>query len=60
MRGYIAHLKKDEDDDSDNERLHDEEDCLTLSQETQSKNLVEQATALVAEMKIVNDAFEKV
>lgn len=38
----------------------DHEDCLTLSQETYSKNLVEQASQLVTEMKIVNDALEKV
>jgi len=53
-----AFLKKDEDEDSD--FCRPEEDCLTLSQETSSKNLVEQATALVGEMKLANDVFEKV
>lgn len=53
-----AFLKKDEDDDEDSCRP--EEDCLTLSQETSSKNLVEQATALVGEMKLANDVFERV
>jgi hypothetical protein len=39
----------------------DEDDCLlTLSQEAHSKNLVDHATSLITEMKIVNEQLEKV
>lgn len=45
---YILQMKSAGDDEDD--------DCLTLSQETHSKNLVEQASSLVTEMKIVSNS----
>ncbi len=38
----------------------DEDDCLTMSQEAHSKSMVEQATALVTEMNVVQQCLEKV